>query len=216
MTDYERVYREHADYFGDKPSPLLVEHAGLIPTGGRVLDIGVGQGRHALYLARRGYQVTGIDPAAASIEGVRRRAGDEGVAIDLWQGTFQDFEPGPEPFAAILAFGLLQSLTRNEGAMLLHRLRAWTRRGGLVFLTAWHVDDPSYEAVSAAGEPIGLHSFQTDGGRVRSYLGRGEIRDLMLGWWQVHYWEGLGPEHSHADGPPERHGAVEMVAARLK
>ena len=29
----------------------------------------------------------------------------------------------------------------------------------------------------------------------------------------VHLWEGLGPEHRHGDGSPERHGKVEAVLA---
>jgi SAM-dependent methyltransferase len=216
MTDYDRLYAQHASYFGSEPSPMLVEHAGLIPTGSRVLDIGIGQGRHALHLARHGYEVTGIDPSRAALDAVRERAVAEGLSLELVPCSFEDYEPGPEPFAAILIFGLLQTLTRTQGASLLHRLRAWTRRGSLVYLTAWHVDDPAYAEISATWRQIGLHSYCNQEDQVRTFLARGEILDLMIGWWQVHHWEGLGPEHRHGDGPPERHGVVELVAARLR
>jgi tellurite methyltransferase len=216
MTDYDRLYTEHASYFGAEPAPMLVEHAGLIPTGGRVLDIGIGQGRHALHLARHGYKVTGIDPSPVALDAVREKAAAEGLSLDLLPCGVEDYDPGSEPFAAILVFGLLQSLTRSQGASLLHRLRAWTHRGGLVYLTAWHVDDPAYAEISTSWQCIGLHSFCSHDNEVQTYLARGEILDLMIGWWQVHHWEGLGPEHRHGNGPPERHGVVELVAARLK
>jgi tellurite methyltransferase len=216
MTDYDRLYTEHASYFGAEPAPMLVEHAGLIPTGGRVLDIGIGQGRHALHLARHGYKVTGIDPSPVALDAVREKAAAEGLSLELLPCGFEDYDPGSEPFAAILVFGLLQSLTRSQGASLLHRLRAWTHRGGLVYLTAWHVDDPAYAEISTSWQCIGLHSFCSHDNEVQTYLARGEILDLMIGWWQVHHWEGLGPEHRHGNGPPERHGVVELVAARLK
>lgn len=45
----------------------------------RVLDLGCGTGRLALGLAERGYEVTGVDPAIASLEAARAKPGAEGV-----------------------------------------------------------------------------------------------------------------------------------------
>ena len=38
-----------------------------IASGGRILDVGCGTGRHAVELARRGYQVTGLDFSAGML-----------------------------------------------------------------------------------------------------------------------------------------------------
>jgi len=61
--DYEDAYRT-PDWFGSAPHPLLERFAARLPAGARVLDIGSGQGRHALPLARRGCRVTGLDTSA--------------------------------------------------------------------------------------------------------------------------------------------------------
>jgi SAM-dependent methyltransferase len=45
---------------GDRPSALLQEHLALIPRG-RALDIATGRGRNALFLAKAGFQVEGLD-----------------------------------------------------------------------------------------------------------------------------------------------------------
>ncbi|HIA14478.1 MAG TPA: FolB domain-containing protein [Nitrospirales bacterium] len=45
---------------GDRPSPLLVKHVPSIPRG-RALDIATGRGRNALFLAKAGFQVEGLD-----------------------------------------------------------------------------------------------------------------------------------------------------------
>jgi SAM-dependent methyltransferase len=214
VADYDRIYTDHADFFGADPSPLLARFTDHIPDGSRILDIGVGQGRHALPLARRGFRITGIDTSGVAIETVRDRARQEHLHLDLWRGHFLEYQPTNGLFGAVLVFGLLQMLGRREGASLLFRLREWTLPGGLVFLTAWHVDDPSYSHISQTWTPIGLHSFRSSEGECRTFLARSEIRDLMLGWGILHHWEGLGPEHRHADGPVERHGAVELVAVR--
>ncbi len=51
--DYNATYQQ-ADYFGVEASPLLAKYAEWIPAGARVLDIGAGQGRNTLPLARSG------------------------------------------------------------------------------------------------------------------------------------------------------------------
>jgi 2-polyprenyl-3-methyl-5-hydroxy-6-metoxy-1,4-benzoquinol methylase len=201
-------------FIAGEPSSLVERFADHLPAGCSVLDIGVGQGRHALYLASRGFAVTGIDLRAEALDEAQARATARGLQLDLVQGDFIDYVPRNGRFDAVLGFGLLQTLSRRQGASLLHRLRAWTRRDGLAFLTAWHVDDPSYSELSASWERFGLHSFRGPQDQVRTFLARGEIRDLMLGWGVLHHWEGLGPEHRHGDGPLERHGEVEFVAIR--
>lgn len=54
---------------------FVIEELNLSP-GSRLLDVGCGFGRHSLELARRGYQVLGIDPSPTMIAAASRRAGD--------------------------------------------------------------------------------------------------------------------------------------------
>ena len=96
MTDWDERYRqnEHTD---DRPHPLVVEFASkLVP--GRALDIACGVGRHALWLAERGWQVTAVDYSRVAIEMLRQRSAKKGVEInscvaDLEQHEFV-IEPG--------------------------------------------------------------------------------------------------------------------------
>ena len=58
-----------------EPSPWVVRFAPLIASGGTVLEIACGRGRHARWLEERGHRVTGIDrdPAALAISGASER-----------------------------------------------------------------------------------------------------------------------------------------------
>jgi SAM-dependent methyltransferase len=64
------------------PSPWVCRFAALIPEGGQVLDIACGHGRHARYLAGRGFQVTAVDKdeealvALAGVQGVSTLCAD--------------------------------------------------------------------------------------------------------------------------------------------
>ena len=56
------------------PARWLTAHKHLLPPGGRVLDVACGRGRHALWLAARGWPVHAIDRDAAAIAFVREEA----------------------------------------------------------------------------------------------------------------------------------------------
>lgn len=65
---WNKVYSAKQPIFLEQPTALLVD-AIKNRRSGKALDIGMGQGRNSLFLARQGWEVTGFDP---SDEGVRR------------------------------------------------------------------------------------------------------------------------------------------------
>jgi 2-polyprenyl-3-methyl-5-hydroxy-6-metoxy-1,4-benzoquinol methylase len=52
-----------------------------VPTGGRILDLCCGAGRHALELARRGFAVTGVDRYRPYLDSARSAANAEGLGV---------------------------------------------------------------------------------------------------------------------------------------
>jgi tellurite methyltransferase len=58
--DYDREYSRNENYFSSEPEQVLSSNFKLIPESLPVLDIGAGQGRHSLFLARHGYDVTEV------------------------------------------------------------------------------------------------------------------------------------------------------------
>ncbi|HBY64659.1 MAG TPA: hypothetical protein DEH78_32975, partial [Solibacterales bacterium] len=70
---YNRVYTG-APSFNTQPNRFLVEAAAAIPAAGSALDAGMGQGRNALFLASKGWKVTGFDVAEAGLRAASARA----------------------------------------------------------------------------------------------------------------------------------------------
>jgi SAM-dependent methyltransferase len=70
--------------FGEHPAPLLVELATvarLLPPAGRALDLAMGEGQNACYLASLGLEVEGVDISALAIRKARALARRRGVRL---------------------------------------------------------------------------------------------------------------------------------------
>jgi 2-polyprenyl-3-methyl-5-hydroxy-6-metoxy-1,4-benzoquinol methylase len=81
------------DGFTGEPSALLIEAAkGLTP--GTALDAGMGQGRNAVYLAGKGWKVTGFDLSAEAIKSAHANAAKAGVRLDAVKASYADFDFG--------------------------------------------------------------------------------------------------------------------------
>lgn len=70
---WDERYSGNELVWGAPPNPVVVEFATALPHG-RALDLACGEGRHALWLATRGWQVTGIDYSGVAIDKARRIA----------------------------------------------------------------------------------------------------------------------------------------------
>jgi SAM-dependent methyltransferase len=82
---WDEFYGKGERVWSGKPNPTLVsEAAGLEP--GTALDVGCGEGADAIWLAERGWRVTGADISAVALERAAEHAGEAGVADRVaWQ-----------------------------------------------------------------------------------------------------------------------------------
>jgi SAM-dependent methyltransferase len=65
----------------DVPARWVTEHANLLPPCGDALDVACGRGRHALWLATRGYRVRAVDRDAALVHALAEKAAGRGLAL---------------------------------------------------------------------------------------------------------------------------------------
>jgi SAM-dependent methyltransferase len=99
-----------------------------------VLDVGCGTGTFACLLAGRGLEVTGVDPAAASLEVARAKPGAD--AVRWLHGDASDLPPMQVDLATMTANVAQVFVTDEEWAATLHGIHAALRPGGrLVFET---------------------------------------------------------------------------------
>lgn len=209
--DYDQAYRGTARYFGSAPDPLLEKWVTCLESRRPVLDVGCGQGRNSVYLARHGLSVHAVDPSPVAIGQLERRISEEKLAIHTVCAGFSEANLKHDDYGGVLLFGLVQELEWPVIGSLTEFCRQHLAAGGLLLVTAFSTLDPIYPYHHRTWRSIGHNSYRSPEGGIRTYLEPDQILELFDGYDVLHHWEGLGPEHRHGDGPPERHGRVEAV-----
>jgi len=124
-SDWESRYSERANDDRERaPSQFLVEQVPHL-SGSRALDVACGDGRHALYLARRGWQVDAIDFAYPGLAQLHAAAQREGRAVNALQADLDAFPLPRERYDLVVNVRYLQRA-------LFGALKAAVRRGGAV------------------------------------------------------------------------------------
>jgi ubiquinone/menaquinone biosynthesis C-methylase UbiE len=109
-----------------------------IRAGWRVLDVACGSGNAAIAAARRGAEAVGIDYVPALLARGRRRAGAEGLGVDLVEGDAEAIPFPDASFDAVLSvFG---AMFAPDHARAFSELARVCRPGGRIGLATWTPD----------------------------------------------------------------------------
>jgi SAM-dependent methyltransferase len=136
---WDRVY-SGKPIFNTAPNAFLAEVVkGLKP--GRALDIGMGQGRNAVYLAQLGWDVTGFDISEKGLEAARQSAKAAGVKIAAVRSTMEEFDYRAGRWDLVVG--------TYVGASWLDKAREGLTPGGLVVVEAFFL---------APGAPAGFRA----------------------------------------------------------
>jgi len=90
FANYARQYDEEVYTQGTQGEVDFLEQELERDHTRTILDIGCGTGRHAIELAARGYQVTGVDLSAAQLDRAQEKAAAAGVTVDFRQGDARE------------------------------------------------------------------------------------------------------------------------------
>lgn len=131
MSGYDTQYETEESLFGE-PYPEFVTFIASHGTSGDALDLGCGQGRDTLMLAKHGYTVTGVDASEVGIRQMVERAGTLGLNVNGVVGDFYTFDFA-QSYDLIVLDSILHFAEDEEKEIeLLEQVLAHTRKDGYV------------------------------------------------------------------------------------
>ena len=112
----------------------FMEKALEIKKGDKVLDLGCGLGSHSIELARRGYDVTGLDWSETYVNAAKRQAAETGVSVRFLQGDMINLT-FDEQFDAVILWGnTFGEFEHEDNVQTLYGIRRALRKGGRVLI----------------------------------------------------------------------------------
>jgi SAM-dependent methyltransferase len=103
---------------------------------GAALDLGIGQGRNAIYLAAQGWEVTGVDISDVAVSQARKNAQEKGVKIATVISDLDDFDLGRDQWDLITSF-YMHSWHKNSKTDVPARILRSLKPGGLFVMEAF-------------------------------------------------------------------------------
>lgn len=131
-TQWDQRYSRPSFIFGKSPAQFLAENYQYIPFEGSVLDMGMGEGRNAVFLAQKGYKVTGVDLSSVAVKKSYLLAQEFGVKIKGVVASLTDYKIAPGTFDAIICFYWV-----DRG--MVDKIKTWLKPGGILIYEAYTV-----------------------------------------------------------------------------
>jgi len=131
---YDEKYAGEGYFWGKKPSAICDRVIEIVrPSSGfrpRLIDLGCGEGRNAVYFAKHGFDVVGLDISSVGLEKTRRFAAEEGVRVETVQADVASYELG-RGYDVVFSTGTLHFLPEKMRAERFKNYKEHTSPSGI-------------------------------------------------------------------------------------
>lgn len=138
--DWNARYAQKELLWTAEPNRLLAAEVASLEAG-RALDVACGEGRNAVWLAERGWRVTGVDFADVALAKAAELAAARGVEIEWLLGDVLELSPEPRSFDLVVVLYL--QLPPEELEVALRRAADAVARGGTLLVLGHDVTNLS-------------------------------------------------------------------------
>lgn len=146
-SHYEEYYRHNDFYWGTTPNSLALNILRFIyPTKPlKLLEIGCGEGRDAIFFTRNGFDVTAFDISETGINKAKQLAIKSRVNVNFFQSDLKNFKPA-ETYDVIYSSGVLHHITDEFKEELFNYYKDYTSINDFnifnVFVTKPYIEIP--------------------------------------------------------------------------
>lgn len=144
--DYEKLFQDTPDALGPPTKQFVDFFQSFSVKNARVLDIGCGQGRDSLFIARHGHQVVGVDISPSGIRDLEKAAKAEGLQIEGIVADIRTYIPQAQ-FDVLLIDRTLHMLEQTDRIVVLERLIQSVKPKGWLLIADEPSNIPEFERV---------------------------------------------------------------------
>ncbi len=129
-------------FYGEEPNVFIQQQAFRLEPYRKVIAFAEGEGRNAVFLAKRGHEVTAIDNAESGLQKTKKLARKHAVDVHTQKvNLLQDHVPNEEYDAAIMVFG---HFPKDGQAMVLNKMKHAIKPEGIMMLEVYSKEQIKY------------------------------------------------------------------------
>jgi SAM-dependent methyltransferase len=141
--DWIQSYQTVLETWNLEPDWTLLEYHPVFSEG-MVLDLGMGNGRNALFFAKMGFEVECVDTSKTAVKKCRERANAEHLPVVVHQIDIRSFEIPRRQYSLILVSKVLQFFVKSEIETLSERIFDGLTKRGCVYLRVFSPAEYKY------------------------------------------------------------------------
>ncbi len=132
-TFWDKKYETEGYIFGKEPVGFLREHIDILPRG-KALDIAMGEGRNAVFLAKNGFVVDGCDISGIAVKKALDMAKENNVSIYAFVADLETYKLPKDTYDVIACFYYLQ---RD----LVPQMKEALKNGGMIIYETYTIEN---------------------------------------------------------------------------
>ena len=195
--NYDSRYSKKEFYWGLKPHNLVVNSIEYLPSNAKVLDLGCGEGRNSLFLAKKGFQVTSVDISKVGIRKLQNLSKKEKINLEATVSNIDSYLNNCKKFDAIYCMNVLQFINKKDIFPLIDKIKSKTKLNG--FFASFIAENKKQKDIVLSKE--------------KYFFDEGELKDIYRYWKIPFYEEKLGEWETHGE-PRHRHFKVRLIAQK--
>ncbi|MBL3642779.1 class I SAM-dependent methyltransferase [Peribacillus frigoritolerans] len=210
---WEKEYRNVDSLWGFKPNGILSQYVEMLPENGEVLDIGIGEGRNALFFAAQGFVVEGIDISETAVERCLELSKEHNLNVDAKIQDITSFEIEPNKYSLIILSNVLNFFPDIEIKNIIDKVKNGLQKNGLVYINVFDDKEPGRKKAPERYEQLAKHTFYKESSNMfLHYFTRSELEGFFTDYKTISLSQSYSLDITH--GQPHFHSTLEIMSQK--
>ncbi len=206
---FDEVYKKSAGLcFGKNPSVALKYLMELkIISGGKVLELGCGDGRDSIFLAEKSFEVVAMDVSKHAIAKLEKIKEKKKLSVQCLVRDVTKHNYPPNFFDMVVGTTILDHLEASRILTVVEGIKKTLRQNGYVCLTVFTTSDPG-------NDPSSELTVSEYSQYVNHYFHPNELLGYFIDFRVIYYADSIELDDRH--GRPHYHGIARLIAKKEK
>lgn len=210
---WENEYKSVENLWGYTPNHVLSTYIDIIPRSGKILDIGIGEGRNAFFFAKQGYEVEGIDISETAINRCLQLAEKYNLPIDTKVGDIREYEVKKDNYSLIILSNVLNFFSVEDIVTIISKLKTGLKENGLIYINVFDNEEPSILKAKEICKQVAEFTYYDEKNKMyHHYFTQNELEDLLADYETISLVNSKFLDLTH--GQPHYHSTLEILSKK--